>query len=119
MAKVLIASKLPNGIKLKHPTKPGVEVEIRGLNSAARGANGVPIVVPFVTTEVDEEFWELWYAAHNHATKPFGPLKGGAIFLAKSEAAAGARMKEEKERKTGFEPLKPTDHGMKPLDDKE
>ncbi len=106
--KVIIGSKLPTGLVLKHPKSPSLKIVLKGLNSSKI------IGATFVTTEVSAEFWEAWKAAHSHATHPFQPLASGAIFETKNEASAGAVAKEYAKRKTGLEPLDPTAGGVKP-----
>lgn len=101
---VLICSKLPTSLVLNHPMDPETKVTIRGLNAAQRGTNGQPIVVPFITTEVDEDFWTCWEAAHGLKTRrPFSAIKNGAIYVAKNAADANAIAREEEKRDTGLQ----------------
>lgn len=101
---VIIGSKLPTGLILKHPSDHSVKVTLKGLNSSKI------VGATFVTTEVSSDFWAAWEAAH----KAFQPLVSGAIFKTKNEAAAGAVAKEYAKRKTGLEPLNPSEGGVKP-----
>jgi hypothetical protein len=104
--KVIIGSKLPNGLILRHPLKDSiVEVEIKGLNSAPMGANGARVIIPYATTEVDKDFWEAWKLVHDHESRPFAPLASGAIFEAKTQEAASKIAKERSKEKTGLEPM--------------
>jgi hypothetical protein len=112
--KVVIASKLPNGLVLHLPMDPEQKVTIRGLSDAQRGTNGQPIAVPYVTTYVDEEFWNEWKLQHGQPKKMFAPLASGAIWEAKDEDQAKGIAKEQQKRKTGLEPLSPTAEGVKP-----
>jgi hypothetical protein len=113
---ILIGSKLPTGLILHHPLDPTIKVTIRGLNGAARGTNGQPISVPYVLTEVDEEFWEAWKAAHDTPRTTFPPLKSGGLFEAKDEASAKSIAREFEKHKTGLEPLNHAEGGVKPAD---
>lgn len=106
--KVIIGSKLPFGLVIKHPSDPSKKVTLNGLNSSKI------VGATFVTTEVDADFWEAWKAAHDQKAHPFQPITSGAIFETKNQASAGAVAKEYSKRKTGLEPLNPTDHGVKP-----
>lgn len=98
--KVVIGCKLPNGLTLIHPTHKHVRVTLAGLNSSKI------IGASHVTTEVDQEFWDTFKAAHTD----YAPLKSGAIFDARNETEAQAKGKELKNQKTGFEAL-PQDSG--------
>jgi hypothetical protein len=102
--RVLICSKLPTSIILNHPLSPEVKVTVRGLNAAQRGTNGQPISVPFITTEIDKEFWDAWEAAHGEkARKPFPAIKSGALYAAKSASHAQGIAKEQESRLTGLQ----------------
>lgn len=108
MATVIIASKLPNALILKHPAKPTETVTIRGVNSSRIFAAGSGFSNPtkiVATTEVDASFWAAWKADHSHPEKPFKPLASGAIFEAKGESSAVSIAKEETKRRTGLEPM--------------
>jgi hypothetical protein len=113
-ATVLIGSKLPNGVILNHPLDPAVKVEIRGLNGAQKGIDGRPMMVPYVTTEVDGEFWQAWKLGHLQKGKEFKPFSSGAIFEANSPEAAQKVHREREREKTGFEPLSHEAEGVKP-----
>lgn len=115
MQTMIVGSKLPNGLVLKHPDKPEVTVLIRGKSAAPRmKPNGPPMIVSYMTTEVDSEFWETWKAKHSN----FAPLKSGAIFEAKSPENAKAMAKATEKLRTGFEPRNQTADGVKPADKK-
>lgn len=114
MQTVTIGSKLPFGFILKHPIDPEQAVTIRGLNSAPRGRNGTLVQVPYMTTEVDKDFWDLWFAIHtSNSRHPFGPLKSGALFVAETADRAEAVYREREKDKTGMEGLKPEDYNLK------
>lgn len=119
MATVRIGSKLPISLILKHPLKATQTVEIRGLNSAPRGTNGQPIAVPYITTEVDAQFWAEWKIANQHPERPFKPLTSGAIFEAKTEEAAEKVYREREKEKTGLEPARSSEFGVKTASDKD
>lgn len=116
---ILIGSKLPISLILKHPLQASKTVEIRGLNSAPRGTNGQPIAVPYITTEVDAQFWAEWKIANEHPERPFRPLASGAIFEAKTEEAAKKIYREREEEKTGLEPARSSEFGVKTASDKD
>lgn len=115
---VLICSKLPTGLILKHPMDPSTTVTVKGTNSAGKGIGGSPIIIPYATTEVDADFWEAWSLVHNQKGKEFPALKSGAIFQAKDEASAKSLYREGEKRKTGLEQLPQTDKraGIAPLE---
>jgi hypothetical protein len=113
---MLIGSKLPTGLVLKHPLDPGIKVTIRGLNSAPVGVNKAPIIVPYMTTEVDKEFWDAWKMVHHSPANPFGPLASGALFEAKNEDHAKGIAKEQSARRTGLEPMPQETKDIKPAE---
>ena len=92
--KVIIGCKLPHGIILSHP-ETGKTVAIGGLNKSKL------IGATHFLTEVDEDFWNAWKAAH----PSFPALKSGALFVAKNMDAAEGKSKEMAKVKTGFEPM--------------
>jgi hypothetical protein len=101
---ILICSKLPTSLVLNHPLDPTVKVTIRGLNAAPRGKDKQPIYVPYMTTEVDADFWSAWEGAHGEkAKKPFPAIKSGALYAAKSADEANGIAKEREKERTGFE----------------
>lgn len=103
---VLVCSKLPTSIILNHPMDVETKVTIRGLNAAARGTNNQPILVPYITTEVDKDFWTAWEAAHgSKSRKPFPAIKSGALFVADSAENANAIARENEDRSTGLQGL--------------
>ena len=103
---VLVCSKLPISIILNHPMDSEIKVKIRGTNAAPRGTNGQPIFVPFITTEVDKEFWQIWEAAHGaKAKKPFPAIASGALFVADSAESANSIARENEKRPTGLQGL--------------
>jgi hypothetical protein len=116
---IIIGSKLPISLILKHPINISKTVTIRGLNSAQRGTNGQPIVIPFITTEVDADFWSAWKMGNSHPDRPFKPLASGAIFEAKSEEAAQKIYRERETEKTGLQPVRSSDFGVKTATDKD
>lgn len=103
---VIVGCKLPNGIILQHPLNAAHKVEIAGLNKPKI------IGAPYVTTEVDAEFWANWVAVHSE----FPALKSGALFAVKSAKDIDVVASEHAKRKTGLEKMKPTDGGVKPAD---
>lgn len=111
---ITIGSKLPAGLVLNHPQNPHEKVTLRGLNSAPKGVNKQPIIVPFMTTEVDTDFWAAWKFAHEHPTKPFKPLASGAIFECGTQDRAEKTYREREREKTGFESLSHTAEGVQP-----
>jgi len=114
MQTITIGSKLPFGFILKNPIDPTQTVTIKGLNSAPKGRNGVLMQLPYVTTEVDKDFWDLWYAMHtSNPQYHFGPLKSGALFVAGSSDRAEAVYREREREKTGMEGLTPEDYNIK------
>lgn len=101
---VLIGSKLPVSVILNHPMNAATKVTIRGINAAARGTNGQPILVPFITTEVDEDFWTAWNAAHGEkAQNVFPAIRSGAIFVAKTPDAIKGIARDKEALVTGLE----------------
>jgi len=104
--KLKICSKLPHGLILENPLKPGDTVEVSGLNSVS--SMGVQLQ-PFAVTEIEEDLWKAWCAVH----KDFPALVSGALFVAKNENNAKAMGREFEGRKTGLERLKPEDGGVK------
>jgi hypothetical protein len=105
---VLIGSRLPYGLTIRHPdpAHSNVTATIAGMNSAIiKGAT-------FVTTEVDAELWAAWKVAYSD----YVPLRSGAIFQARNADEAKFKAKDLAKEKTGFEPLKPTDYNVKPAD---
>lgn len=104
MAKLVIGCKLPNGLTLVHPKQKGVRVTLAGLNSARI------IGATYVTTEVEQDFWDSFKAAHSD----FAPIKTGAIFEARSGTEAQAKAKELKDEKTGLEPIQQDAAGVTP-----
>jgi hypothetical protein len=112
---ITIGCKLPNGLILTNPLNPSDKVTIKGLNSAPRGMNDQPIEIPYATTEVDKDFWEAWLLMHNPKNNPFKPLASGALFECGTRDNAEAVYREREKEKTGLEPLKHTENGVKPL----
>lgn len=114
---VVIGSKLPLGLVIKHPLNPEHKATIRGLNSSKI------IGSTFVTTEIDQDLWEAWKAIHHIKDRPFRPIASGAIFEAKNEASAKSIAVEYSKRRTGLEPMKADGKdsrasGVKPADKK-
>lgn len=105
--RVTIGCRLPNGLILRHPN-PDVKVEVK-LN----GRFSSKIVgATHATTEVDAEFWEVWKKAYHS----YAPLKNGSIFEARSPQEADVKAKDFLKEKTGFEPLKQDEAGVKQAD---
>lgn len=116
---ITIGSKLPISIVLKHPLNGSKTVTIRGLNSAQCGTNGQPIQVPYMTSEIDADFWSAWKLGNNHPDKPFRPFASGAIFEAKTPEAAQKVYREREEEATGLEPARSSVFGVKTATDKD
>ena len=105
MAKIVIGCRLPNGLTLTHPITKD-KVTLAGLHSAKM------IGSTHVSTEVDQDFWDVWKAAY----KDYAPLKSGSIFEARNETEALAKSKELRKETTGFEPIKQDAAVVKKLD---
>ena len=107
---VTIGCPLPHGIVLGDHRNPKTQFELKGTNKATI------IGAKFATTEVDAELWEKWFSEN----KNFPAVKSGAIFPANNESAAASIAKELNDKKhgqkTGFEPLDPDSHGVKPAE---
>jgi len=110
MAKfIIIGSKLPFGLLLEHPQKPGVSVEIEGLNKSRI------IGAAHMTTPVDADFWADYKATHGKASF----LANGSIFEAATLQDAEAAARDLEKQRTGLEPLSSEGQdGVKPLDKK-
>lgn len=103
---VLICSKLAFAIKLNNPLDPAEKITIRGLNSAPRGTNDQPIVLPYITTEIDADFWTAWEGSHGlKSRKPFPALKSGALWLAENADEANGIARENEKRTTGLQAM--------------
>ena len=105
--KITIGCRLPNGLTLAHPN-PDVKVKVT-LAGLHTDRPGKIIGAPYVTTEIDADFWETWKTAY----KDYAPLKNGAIFEARTEQEAKAKSREFEKTKTGLEALNPDAHGVK------
>lgn len=109
---ILIGCRLPHGLTLTLRNADNeilAQETVKGMNSSViKGAT-------YTTTVITEEFWEEWKKTHIN----YRPLKTGAIFEARSEDHAKHRAKELSKEKTGFEPISPDAHGVKPRNDKE
>jgi len=92
---VIVGCKLPTGIILESPLDPGIKVELNGANKATIIGAG------YGSTEVDDDFWQLW-AAQN---KDFPAFASHAIFVAKNSAEVVSVAKELKDERTGIEPM--------------
>jgi hypothetical protein len=103
--KLIVCSKLPYGLIITNPFNPDHKVQIRGLNGAPAGQNGTRMQVPYMTTEVDKDLWDAWFTMHNHSTRPFGPLKSGALFVAATTDEVKQKSREREKEKTGLEGL--------------
>ena len=99
---VVIGCKLPHGIVLHSPVDPTKKVTIKGLNSSE-------LIVPYVLTPVDADFWTEWEMAN----AKFQPLVSKALFVAKNKADADAMGKELQRERTGLETINPDSHGIK------
>lgn len=103
---VTVGCKLPHGIILDHPLDPSVKVTLAGKKDA------IIVGADYATTEVDDNFWEVWQTVN----KDFPAFKSGAIFVAANAKDIAAVAKEHADVKTGFEPLDPKSNGVKPAD---
>jgi hypothetical protein len=102
---VVIGCRLPHGIILHSPVDNTKTVAIKGLNSSE-------LIVPYVLTPVDANFWTVWEMAN----KDFAPLKSKALFVAKNKADADAMGDEFKKERTGLETINPNTHGIKTVE---
>ena len=110
MATVQIACKLPLGLLLEiiepglrdFPLPPGKVVRLKGANSQLTDKT-VPIIGAFGITEVDEEFWNAWYARN----KDLKFVREGMVFMQKNVSGARDQAKEHAQILTGMEPLNP------------
>lgn len=115
MSTVLIACKLPHGIRLddaRNPLDETKRVVIRGLRNTktkllmsvkSRTEAGLFDYENYATTEVDAEFWKRWVETAGKSCTPF--LKG-MFWEAKTEKDAAAQANDT--GKTGFEQIDPT-----------
>lgn len=106
MAKVVIGCRLPHGLILTHPTARHRKVTLAGMHSSK------VIGSTYVTTEVDQEFWDTWKVAY----RDYAPLKNGSIFEARSASDAADKAKDLTKEKTGFEPMAQDADGVKKVD---
>lgn len=113
MPKVVIGCRLPHGLILTHPLSKQ-KVTLDGYHKSKIVARDGSPAATFVTTEVDQEFWDTWKTAYSG----YAPLKSGAIFEARNETEAVSKAKELRKEKTGFEPLEQSAIGVKPADKK-
>lgn len=110
MPTILIGCRLPHGLTLTHPNPEVTEkVTLAGTYSNPLRRPDHSPAADFVTTPVDVEFWEVWKKAYS----TYVPLKKGAIFEARNETEAAAKMKDLRKVKTGFEPVNPDTLGIK------
>jgi hypothetical protein len=109
---VLVGCKLPHGLRMELVDKDGkLQVKyLRGLNATLwhKGKRE-----SFVTTEIDADFWDGWKKAIGDK---FKPLTSGAVFAANDPRSIQAKGNELEKVRTGFEPLDPTAHGVKPAE---
>ncbi len=110
---VWVQCSLPNGIDIfleeKFRDDQGNERwrEIEDARVKLNGANSSLVIGGYGLTEVAADFWEAWVKSHQR----FQPLRIGAIKAQPSRERASAQAMDEKELKTGFEPLDPDKPG--------
>jgi hypothetical protein len=113
MATVTVGCKLPHGLVLElieppantqqlQPMPRGKTVTLAGANSL-RIVNTNPAIGKFALTQVDKAFWEEWFKRN----KAHPAVVSGAIFMHESATQAAAIADENKDLKTGLEPLNP------------
>ena len=107
---VCCACKLPNGLFLdiSTPTKRIPKVELKGAND--KGA----ICGYGITENVEKAFWDEWFK--RYADNPM--VKGGFVFAQGSRASVESKARNNKDLKTGYEPLDPNNlpKGIKQAD---
>lgn len=86
-----IASKLPNGLRVKFQDK---EVELKG-------AHASDIIADVGLTEVDADWATAWFEAN----ADYAPVEAGAIFLHKKIQDVKVEAKSREKVKTGLEGL--------------
>lgn len=96
--KVYVGCRHPHGVVLQ---VGDVSVTLKGMNSATIiGGHGV--------TEVAEDFWEAWRAAHSD----WPMVVNGVVFAQGKVADLAEEAKDLADEKTGFERLDPTALGV-------
>ena len=107
MAKtVLVASRLPWALRIENPLDPAQTVTLAGINSS------LIVGAPYATTQVDEDFASVWFAANAE----FPPVKSGALFMKKNATEIAANATEIAGEKTGLEPMPQDAPGIKKLE---
>lgn len=98
MSTITIGCRLPTGMVLE---VAGKAVTLAGQRQT-HARSKIIILTPddYGTTEVDESFWAAW---KSQVGEDFAPLKSGAIFEAKNDKEAAAKVKDLKQKKTGLE----------------
>lgn len=129
MALISVGCKLPQGLLLESGYKVHEGNLVRGADYKSvklAGANQHSIdlgsgmrtpaprdLVPGITNNVDEAFFDAWVAAH----KDTNIVRNGLVFKAKSAAEAHARAQDDAQKPIGLEPLDPTKvRGIEKLD---
>lgn len=105
---VLIGCRLPQGLTLQLRSPKGEVIgtsKVNGMNSSKiKGAT-------YTTTAIDAEFWTAWKKVYSD----YPAFKNGALFEANTEQQAEYKgIKEYGSVKTGFEPMKQDEAGVKP-----
>lgn len=102
MATVILASRLPNDLKM----------EVNGTVVKINGSQSQDGIVFFergetigITNDVDKSFWDAWRT--KYAKHPI--VANGFIFESKSESSAKAQAKELKNEKSGLEQKTPAE----------
>ncbi len=81
-----------------------------------KGMDGRPVATPYVTTEVDADFWTSWKLLHCSGKDSFKPFSSGAIFECPSVDDAKRVYRERENEKTGLDALSQNAEGVKPAD---
>lgn len=100
---VTIACKLPHGL----------QIDVKGVSLTLRGSNSPGAIGGYGFTQVREDYWQAWLAAH----RTYTPVQKGLIFAHPKAQSAKAKATEQAEIKNGLEPLnseKPIP-GIKPV----
>lgn len=105
MSTVKVASRLPWGLVLEHPSIPGKSAVLNGINTS------LIINAPYNVTDIDKELWDAW-AEHN---PNFPALANNIIFQGDSKSISSWAGEVEDE-KTGLEAMEKSSGGVTPSD---
>lgn len=109
---VRVGCKLPHGLTLRlfdqTPGEDGKPVfRARPDRVTLAGRNASQVIGGYGVTDVPEDFWKEWLDQN----KSFPALRSGAIFSEPTRARALDRAAEQRDVKTGTEPLDPEKPG--------